>query len=84
MGDDGKPVELTVSGASLYDALPMSTENFRWSRENVHISYQKESENYKVVNENSWNIDTTQGSDQQLLKWGKISPSPSGAKRISM
>ena len=71
MGDDGKPVELTVSGASLYDALPMSTENFRWSRENVHISYQKESENYKVVNENSWNIDTTQGSDQQLLKWGE-------------
>ena len=71
MGDDGKPVELTVSGASLYDALPMSTEDFRWSRENVHISYQKESENYKVVNENSWNIDTTQGSDQQLLKWGE-------------
>lgn len=67
--ENGEPVELTLSGTSLYDALPMSLSAFRWSKENVQVFYQEESENYKVVNGDSWDIETTSGSDQQLLKW---------------
>ena len=67
--EEGNPVMLRLTGNDMYDTLPLSIDSYRWSKENVDISYQKETDDYQVVNGDSWYIDTASGSDQQLLKW---------------
>ena len=66
---DGNPVQLKLTGGNMYDALPLSTNTFRWSKDNVQVFYQEYSDDYQVVNGDSWYIDTADGTDQQLLKW---------------
>lgn len=67
--EEGNSLELRLTGDDMYDTLPLSIRSYRWSRENVHIFYQTETDDYQVVNRDSWYIETASGSDQQLLKW---------------
>ena len=67
----GNAVRRTLTSIDMYDTLPLSISQYRWSRENVHIFYQEESDDYHVENGDSWDIDTASESDQQLLKWGE-------------
>ena len=65
----GEEIGLTLRGSDMYDTLPLSIDSYRWNLGNVHVYYQDESSDYRVVNGDSWYIDTAPGSDQQLLKW---------------
>ena len=69
MDTDGNPVPVTLTGSNMHDALPLSIDSYRWSKENVHVFYQTESDDYRVVEGDHWYIDTAEGTNQQLLKW---------------
>ncbi len=69
MDTEGEPVPVTLTGSNMHDALPLSIDSYRWSKDNVQVFYQTESENYHVVNGDHWYIDTAEGTNQQLLKW---------------
>lgn len=65
LDEEGNPVELTLYGYELYDALPLSVEGSRWSQETVQLSYV---EGYTVVNGDHWEV-TDPDSDQQYIRW---------------
>ena len=63
---DGKPYTLKVTGQDMYDALPLSNSTYRWSKENVRITYQ---DNYTVTNGDSWSVEVPAAGDQQYIRW---------------
>ena len=63
---DGKPTTLTVTGQDMYDALPLSNSTYRWSKENVRITYQ---DNYTVTNGDNWSVEVPAAGDQQYIRW---------------
>lgn len=63
---DGKPYTLKVTGRDMYDALPLSNSTYRWSKENVRITYQ---DNYTVTNGDNWSVEVPAAGDQQYIKW---------------
>lgn len=64
---DGKPYTLKVTGQDMYDALPLSNSTYRWSKENVRITYQ---DNYTVTNGDNWSVEVPAAGDQQYIRWG--------------
>ena len=64
--EDGKPYRLTVTGKDMYDALPLSNSTYRWSKENVRITYQ---DNYTVTNGDNWSVEVPAAGDQQYIQW---------------
>ena len=63
---DGKPYTLKVTGQDMYDALPLSNSTYRWSKENVRITYQ---DNYTVTNGGNWSVEVSAAGDQQYIRW---------------
>ena len=63
---DGASYPMTITGADMYDALPLSNGTYRWSKENVRITYQ---ENYAVTNGDSWSVEEPAAGDQQYIRW---------------
>ena len=63
---DGASYPMTITGADMYDALPLSNDTYRWSTENVRITYQ---ENYTVTNGDSWSVEAPAAGDQQYIRW---------------
>ena len=65
---DGNPQTMTITGKDMYDALPLSMDGYRWSTENVRITYGK-GESCQVTNGEHWNVEVPDAGDQQYLKW---------------
>lgn len=63
---DGKELPLTITGKDMYDALPLSSSTYRWSKENVHITYM---DGYTVTNGDSWSVEEPDAGEQQYIKW---------------
>ncbi len=64
----GNPQTMTITGKDMYDALPLSMDGYRWSAENVKVTY-VEGESCQVTNGQSWRVDAPDAGDQQYLKW---------------
>ena len=65
---DGNPQTMTITGKDMYDALPLSMDGYRWSTENVQITYGN-GESCQVTNGEHWNVEVPDAGDQQYLKW---------------
>ena len=63
---DGKELPMTITGKDMYDALPLSNDTYRWSKNNVRITYM---DNYAVTNGDNWSVDKPEAGDQQYIKW---------------
>ena len=57
---------MTITGKDMYDALPLSNDTYRWSKNNVRITYM---DNYAVTNGDNWSVDKPEAGDQQYIKW---------------
>ena len=68
---DGTVQTMTITGKDMDDALPLSIEGYRWSKDNVRISYQQNSDSYTVTNGESWEITEPEAGDQQYIKWAE-------------
>jgi len=69
---DGNYYSLTIHGNEMEDMLPLSMEGYSWDEDKVEINYMDETENYHVVNGDSWSITTSgteAGSNQQYIRW---------------
>ena len=67
---DGIYTPLTLTGKDLYDVLPGSVADFRWSKENIKIDYKINSGNgNRIANEGSWSV-TEAENDLQRIEWG--------------
>ena len=59
----------TVTGAEMGDILPLSIDSYRWSKDNVQISYSG-FESISDATADAWSITEAQGNtDQQNIKW---------------
>ena len=59
----------TVTGSEMSDILPLSIDSYRWTKDNVKISYSG-FESISDTSENSWSITEAQGdTNQQNVKW---------------
>ncbi len=68
--DDGEYVPLTMTGRDLYDLLPGSVADFRWSKDNIRIDYEIDPESgSRVTNGDSWSV-TEAKNDLQRIQWG--------------
>ncbi len=66
---DGNPQTMTITGKDMYDALPLSVDGYRWSRDNIKVTY-AEGDSCTVTNGDSWSVDDPEtDSNQQYLKW---------------
>ncbi len=63
---DGNPYPMTLTGRDMYDALPSSNRTYRWSKENVRITYL---DDYTVTNKDSWSVAEPSAGDQQYIRW---------------
>lgn len=59
----------TVTGSEMNDILPLSIDSYRWTKDNVKISYSG-FEDISDETEDAWTITDAQGNtDQQNIKW---------------
>ena len=59
----------TVTGSEMSDILPLSIDSYRWTKDNVKISYSG-FESISDTTENAWTITDAQGNtNQQNIKW---------------
>ena len=59
----------TVTGSEMSDILPLSIDSYRWTKDNVKISYSG-FEDISDETEDAWTIMDAQGNtDQQNIKW---------------
>lgn len=63
---EGKAQETTLTGNDLYDALPKSIADWRWTKDLVKIDYGK---GYDVVNGENWSITEATKDHQQEIRW---------------
>ena len=63
---DGNPYPMTLTGRDMYDALPSSNSTYRWSKENVRITYL---DDYTVTNGDHWSVEEPSAGDQQYIRW---------------
>ena len=64
---DGEARTMTINGASMYDALPLSSESARWSADNVKVTY---GTGATVTNGDSWIVTAADEDGQQNIVWG--------------
>lgn len=60
---------INLDGSVMTDLLPLSTEDYRWSTDNVSISY---SDYLSITSPDKWIItDAQDESNQQMIQWSK-------------
>lgn len=63
---DGNALPMTITGAQMYDALPLSNSTYRWAKENIRITY---NDDYTVANGDHWTVAEPEAGDQQYIQW---------------
>ena len=66
---------ITVPGRKVYDALPLSIDEYRWTKDNVKLEFAYDDSKVDVVGETGWTIedsDDPDEPDQQNIVWDDV------------